>query len=59
MCGQHLNVLHISEVWTTQHSELPVLTDATVVLILGCFLSTPYMVRTVPKDEDPEYVTPT
>ena len=41
-----------------QCSELLVLTDTTLILVLGCFLSALCMVRTAIKDGDPEYVTP-
>ncbi len=37
-CQQHLNVLHPREIWTSRRSEIVVLMDATITLVVGCFL---------------------
>ncbi len=48
----HLNLVHVSGIWTSWKS---VLTDPTIVLVLGCFLVSPQMTREELK-EDPDYV---
>ncbi len=35
---QHINLMHASGIWTSRHSEYVVMTDPTVILIVGCFL---------------------
>ncbi len=42
-CRQHLNVLHPRGIWTSKRSEIMVLTDATITLVVGCFLLSPKM----------------
>ncbi len=53
---QHVNILHASGVWTSWRSDITVLTDASVVLILNCCLYTQKMSCTPVKDADPEYM---
>ncbi len=52
---QHLNVLHTSGIWTSRHSDITVLTDASVVLILNCCLVTKWMSRDEILKRDDEY----
>ena len=59
--GCHINVLHAGGVWTTQVTELVVMTDPTIVYILWCFLSTLGMYlsdSTKDLSMDSEYITP-
>ncbi len=55
---QHVNVLHAGGIWTLRQCEIPVLTDATIVLVLGCFLTSPQMQLGCPKLEDNTYIKP-
>ncbi len=56
---KHLNILHISGVWTSCRSDITVLTDATVVLVLNCCLATQHMTRDeIKKSVDDEYTMP-
>ena len=52
---QHLNVLHASGIWTSRCSDITVLTDASVVLILNCCLVTKQMSREEIQKRDDEY----
>ena len=56
-CQQHMNVLHPGGIWTSRSSEVMVLTDATVTLVVGCFLLTPKMECFSVKD-DSFYIKP-
>ncbi len=56
---RHLNILHISGVWTSHRSDVTVLTDAMVVLVLNCCLATQHMTRKeIKKSVDDEYTMP-
>ena len=52
---QHLNVLHVSGIWTSRCRDITVLTDASVVLILNCCLVTRQMSRDEILKRDDEY----
>ena len=52
----HLNILHASSVWTSRRSDITVLTDASVVLVVNCTLYTPKMSHNAIKKHDDEYV---
>ena len=39
----HMNIIHAGGVWTTCASELVVMTDASIMYIMHCFLSIPAM----------------
>ncbi len=41
----HLNILHTSGVWTSCHSDITVLTDASIVLVMNCTLHVGKMTR--------------
>ena len=56
-CQQHLNVLHPRGIWTSRRSEIVVLTDATITLVVGCFLQTLKMECFSVKD-DSFYIKP-
>ena len=55
MAGRHLNVIHTSRIWTSHRSDIMVLTDASVVLILNCVLYTKQMTQEAIKKHDNEY----
>ena len=40
---QHINVVHPGGIWTLRQSEIVVLTDATITLVVNCFLLSPKM----------------
>ncbi len=52
---QHINVLHASGVWTSRCSDITVLTDASLVLILNCCLVMKCMTREEIQKRDDEY----
>ncbi len=52
---QHINVLHVLGVLTSRHSDITILTDASLVLILNCCLVTKYMTREEIQKGDDEY----
>ncbi len=52
---KHLNILHVSGIWTSQHSNIMVLTDAIVVLIINCYLSSGEMSHEAIKKQDNIY----
>ncbi len=52
---QHVNLIHASVIWTSHHSEITVLTDASIIMIIGCFLVTPKMTCEV-DTEDTTYI---
>ena len=52
---QHINVLHASGVWTSRCSDITILTDASLVLILNCCLVTKLMTREEIQKRDDEY----
>ncbi len=56
-CQQHMNILHPGGIWTYRSSEVVVLTDAIVTLIVGCFLLTLKMECFSVKD-DSFYIKP-
>ena len=56
-CQQHLNVLHLRGIWTSRRSEIVVLTDAMITLVVGCFLLSPKMECFSVKD-DSFYIKP-
>ena len=37
---QHINIMHVLGVWTSRWSDIMVLMDATIILVLNCYLST-------------------
>ncbi len=41
----HVNIMHTRGVWTTHASELVVMTDASIVYIMCCFLSMPVLTK--------------
>ena len=51
---QHVNLIHTSRIWTSRHSEITVLTDASILMIIGCFLVTSKIEQLLIKD-DPMY----
>ena len=55
---QHVNILYMGRIWTSQRSDITVLTDATIILVLGCYLSTKKMTWEEIKKSDPDYITP-
>ncbi len=56
---RYLNILHVSGVWTSHRSDVTMLTDATVVLVLNCCLATQCMTREeIKKSVDDEYTMP-
>ncbi len=52
---QHVNLIHASGIWTSCQSEITVLTDASIIIIIECFLVTPKMTHEV-DTEDSTYV---
>ena len=57
--GWHINIMHAGGIWTSRHSELVVMTNATIVLMLGCFLVTQPIVCGQPVKEDNDiYIKP-
>ncbi len=52
---QHINVLHASGIWTLRCSDITILTDASLALILNCCLVTKYMTREEIQKRDDEY----
>ena len=52
---QHMNLIHASGIWMSCYSEITVLTDASIIMIIGCFLVTPKMTCEV-DTEDSTYV---
>ncbi len=40
---QHVNVVHPGGIWTSRQSEIVVLIDATITLVVNCFLLSPKM----------------
>ncbi len=52
---QYVNLIHASGIWTLCHSEITVLTDASIIMIIRCFLVTPKMTCEV-DTEDTTYV---
>ncbi len=55
--AQHINIIHPGGIWSSRLSEVPVLTDATVILVLHCFLTSLKMTLS-DKKEDSFYVMP-
>ncbi len=50
---QHINIMHAAGIWTSCHSELVIMTDATIMLVLRCFLVTlPMAIAPTPKVEN-------
>ena len=50
---QHINIMHAAGIWTSHCSELVIMTDATIMLVLHCFLVTlPMAVAPTPKVEN-------
>ncbi len=41
MSGCHINIVHVGGIWTSRLSEICVLTDTCIMLILKCFLYVP------------------
>ncbi len=58
--SQYLNIVHAGSIWTTQPSEMVVMTDPTFIFIIGCFLSMPRMNAHYNKDQSSnlDYVHP-
>ena len=54
---QHINLVHSDGVWTSHKSDITVLTDASIVLVLDCFLHTRKMSRLAVEKADPDYTT--
>ncbi len=52
---RHVNVIHASGIWTSSRSDIMVLTDASIVLILNCVLYTKQMSWEAIKKCDNEY----
>ncbi len=52
----HLNILHASGVWTSRRSDITVLMDASVILVVNCTLHTPKMSHEAIKKCNDEYV---
>ncbi len=52
---QHMNLIHTSGIWTSHHSEMTVLTDASIIMIIRCFLVTPKMTCKI-GSEDTTYI---
>ncbi len=51
---QHINIMHTTDIWTSCCSELVIMTDATILLVLCCILLTsPMVITPVMKDENP------
>ena len=55
--AQHINIIHLGGIWSSRLLEVPVLTDAAVVLVLRCFLTSPKMTFG-DKKEDSFYIMP-
>ncbi len=55
--AQHINIIHPGGIWSSRLSEVPVLTDAAIVLVLCCFLTSPKMTLS-DKKEDSFYIMP-
>ncbi len=55
---QHLNIVHSNGVWSSRKSEITVLTDATIMLIVNCFLLSLAMQWCNAMKEDPLYIQP-
>ncbi len=53
---QHINIMHVSGVWTSQRSDITVLMDATIILVLNCCLSTCKISREAIKSADDTYM---
>ncbi len=58
--SQHLNIVHAGSIWTAQASEMVIMTDPTLIFIIGYFLSMPKMNAHYDKDQslDSDYVHP-
>ncbi len=54
MAKQYVNLIHTSGIWTSRHSEITVLTDALILMIISYFLVTSKMEQ-LPVKEDPMY----